>query len=106
MGHGLPEASRKPLANTKGKWFYPVSLRAGELMHISILTTLALGLLMNAALADTPLSPGKPAGVQQAQLTNRNLEYLFIGVGLVVGVGAAIVLEKNHSTSSSSTASP
>jgi hypothetical protein len=97
------ESSSNALANTNIKWFYPASLRAGELMHIFMSTMLASSLLVTGAFADTPLAPGKPAGVKQAQLTNRDWEFLVIGVGLVVGVAAAVILQKDDNTSSSGT---
>jgi len=66
-------------------------------------TMLASSLLVTGAFADTPLAPGKPAGVKQAQLTNRDWEFLVIGVGLVAGVAVAAILQKDDNTSSSGT---
>ncbi|HUO01829.1 MAG TPA: hypothetical protein VMU31_03550 [Rhizomicrobium sp.] len=74
-----------------------------------ILATASAALLTQAALADpTTLSPGQPAGVRQAQLTNPNT-MTFIGLGVLV-IGAGIYLAKGSykipSQSSATSTSP
>jgi hypothetical protein len=66
---------------------------------------LSLILAAPAAAADStpdtaPLSPGKPAGVRQAELVGPTLIWV-VGIGLIVG--GAIALSAGHGNSSSST---
>ena len=52
---------------------------------------LATSLLANTAYAATPLPPGQPAGVQQAQMWNaRNLIWMGLGLGLIGGMAVLI----------------
>jgi hypothetical protein len=52
---------------------------------------LALALSTSAALAGDvgPLSPGAPAGVKQAQMSDNTLLYVVLGAAVVAGIAVA-----------------
>ena len=54
------------------------------------------------SLASAPLSPGKPAGVKQAQNAASTLFWL-AGIG-IVATGIVLLAENNHNNNTSSTA--
>jgi hypothetical protein len=69
---------------------------------------LAVTLMSSAALADsTELSPGKPAGVQQASIFSGNALYYtlgFVALGVAIGIATSQGRDKAAVTSSTSTA--
>lgn len=75
-------------------------------MRLFVSTVLAAALFASAALAaDVTLTPGKPAGVKRAQMTDNSV---VIGLGVaVIGAGAAIAAASgnNHNVSSATTTS-
>ena len=72
-------------------------------------TFLALALSTSAALAGNvaPLSPGAPAGVKRAQISDSTLLYGLLGVGIIAGFVVAVTSGSNSAAtpSASSTAS-
>ena len=58
---------------------------------------LALALTTSAALAGDPLSPGAPAGVKQAQVSESTIFYGLLGVGAVAGFVVALTSGSNSS---------
>ena len=63
--------------------------RRGNQMRVLIAAALAVTLSATSLLAGTtaPLAPGKPAGVQSAQLMDNGLYYI-IGIGVLGGVSS------------------
>lgn len=69
--------------------------------------TIALLLAMTmstTAFAQTaaPLSPGKPAGVRQAQMTD-NDEFLLIGAGVAAAAAIAVLASNHHHAAAAGT---
>ncbi len=64
--------------------------------------TFTASLAGSAAFADTPLAPGKPAGVQKAQLENGTL-IIVAGVA-VVAAGIAIAVSNGNNNNTTATA--
>lgn len=64
---------------------------------------LALALTSSAALAGdvTPLSPGAPAGVKQAQMGSDTALYVLLGVAVVVGIAVAASSGNDNNPASS-----
>lgn len=58
------------------------------------MAALASSIAPAASAEQGPLEPGKPAGVQQAQLSNPNA-MLFVGLGVLV-IGAGIYMASGH----------
>jgi hypothetical protein len=56
---------------------------------------LALALSTSAALAGDPLSPGAPAGVKRAQMSDSTILYGALGVGAVAGFIVALTSGSN-----------
>lgn len=56
---------------------------------------LALTLSTSAALAGDPLSPGAPAGVKRAQMSDSTILYGALGVGAVAGFIVALTSGSN-----------
>jgi hypothetical protein len=56
---------------------------------------LALALSTSAALAGEPLSPGAPAGVKRAQMSDSTILYAALGVGAIAGFVVALTSGSN-----------
>ena len=56
---------------------------------------LAFALSTSAALAGDPLSPGAPAGVKRAQMSDSTILYGALGVGAVAGFIVALTSGSN-----------
>jgi len=56
---------------------------------------LALALSTSAALAGDPLSPGAPAGVKRAQMSDSTILFGALGVGAVAGFIVALTSGSN-----------
>jgi hypothetical protein len=57
---------------------------------------IAIGLIASPVAWAEPLAPGKPAGVQKAQMTNK--EWFVLGGIAAVGIGVAIAVSGGRSS--------
>jgi hypothetical protein len=75
--------------------------RAAPFLAITLAATLAT----SAAAAETagPLAPGKPAGVQQAQIYGNTVLYLAIGAGFIAGL---VLLANDQKTTTTTSTNP
>jgi len=74
-------------------------------MRILCIAAVAAGLVFSPALAD-PLSPGKPAGVRQAQDWDNGTVMIIIGVGVAAAAIAIAASSGNSSGPTAVTTSP
>jgi hypothetical protein len=75
-----------------------------KLMRTFGAALLATSLMVTSAFAATPLAPGKPAGVQKAQIST-NTVFIIAGVGLLgLGIGLAASGNSNQITGTSTSA--
>jgi hypothetical protein len=72
-------------------------------MRFFVSLALATSVIASNALAVTPLSPGKPAGVIPAQNLKETELYIFGAIGLVAAGFAVYLVGHNSSTSAAST---
>jgi hypothetical protein len=66
----------------------------GAFMRTFIASALSMTLLVSSALAAGPLSPGKPAGVKQAQEINKTALIVISGI-VVTGVAIGLATSSN-----------
>lgn len=70
----------------------------------------ALAVLLSASPSlardsSTPLPPGKPAGVAQAEINNHDL-FIYIGIGAMAAAAGGMAVILGHSSSSATTTTP
>lgn len=73
------------------------------LANITVAISLTVGPALAAEDQSTPLAPGKPSGVSQAQGFAPNYTVLFLGALLIVGVGGIYLATHNVDNGQSTT---